>query len=79
MFKALNDLIRRNTLDLLKERYLTAVEIIRAFKITKPSISYHFDILSQADLVNSQKQFVIYSLNTRALDAILTLMKALMR
>lgn len=70
LFKALNDQTRRDILNLLKEKDLTAGEIAEAFNITKPSISHHLDILSQAELVTSEKkgQFVIYSLNTTILD-----------
>ncbi|NDK55150.1 autorepressor SdpR family transcription factor [Pontibacter fetidus] len=79
VFKALNDTTRREILDLLKEKDLTAGEIAEAFNITKPSISHHLDILSQADLVTSEKrgQFVIYSLNTTVLDDILSWMMTL--
>ncbi|PVY38573.1 autorepressor SdpR family transcription factor [Pontibacter virosus] len=70
VFKALNDQTRREILNLLKGKDLTAGDIAEAFQITKPSISHHLDILSQADLVTSRKQgqFVIYSLNTTVLD-----------
>ncbi|GGG22107.1 transcriptional regulator [Pontibacter amylolyticus] len=70
VFKALNDQTRREILNLLKEKDLTAGDIADAFQITKPSISHHLDILSQAELVTSQKQgqYVIYSLNTTVLD-----------
>jgi DNA-binding transcriptional ArsR family regulator len=73
VFKALNDRTRRDILKLLKEKDKTAGEIAEAFNITKPSISHHLDILSQAELVTSEKrgQFVIYSLNTTVLDEIM--------
>ncbi|HEY4650579.1 MAG TPA: autorepressor SdpR family transcription factor [Pontibacter sp.] len=76
IFKALNDTTRREILNLLKEKDMTAGEIAEAFNITKPSISHHLDILSQAELVSSEKrgQFVIYSLNTTVLDDILAWM-----
>lgn len=79
VFKALNDTTRREILNLLKEKDMTAGEIADAFNITKPSISHHLDILSQAELVTSEKrgQFVIYSLNTTVLDDILTWMMTL--
>lgn len=73
VFKALNDPTRREILDLLKEKDLTAGEIASAFNISKPSISHHLDKLKQADLVTSEKkgQFIYYSLNTTVLDDIL--------
>ncbi|MBB6612869.1 winged helix-turn-helix transcriptional regulator [Pontibacter sp. Tf4] len=79
IFKALNDTTRREILNLLKEKDMTAGEIADAFNITKPSISHHLDILHQAELVTSEKrgQFVIYSLNTTVLDDILSWMMTL--
>lgn len=73
LFKALNDSTRRQILDLLKEKDLTAGEIADAFNISKPSISHHLDILKQADLVSSEKkgQFVVYTLNTTILEDVL--------
>ncbi|MBC8151923.1 MAG: winged helix-turn-helix transcriptional regulator [Bacteroidetes bacterium] len=73
LFKALNDPTRRQMLDLLRERDLTAGEIADCFEMTKPSISHHLDLLRQAGLVESVKQgqFITYSLNTTVLDELL--------
>jgi DNA-binding transcriptional ArsR family regulator len=70
IFKALNDPTRREILDLLKEKDLTAGEIADKFSISKPSISHHLDLLRQAGLVVSVKegQFIYYSLNTTVMD-----------
>lgn len=70
LFKALNDPTRRDILDLLKERDLTAGEIAEDFEITKPSISHHLDLLKQAGLVSTERngQFIMYSLDTTALE-----------
>ena len=70
LFKALNDSTRRDILDLLKERDLTAGEIAEAFDITKPSISHHLDLLRQAGLVSKERngQFITYSLDITALE-----------
>jgi len=70
IFKALNDQTRREILDLLKKKDLTAGEIADKFSISKPSISHHLDLLRQAGLVVSVKegQFVYYSLNTTVMD-----------
>ena len=72
-FKAVGDPTRRDILDMLKERDLTAGEIADAFRMSKPSISYHLDLLKQADLVSSEKngQYVTYSLNTSVLDEVI--------
>lgn len=73
IFKALNDETRREILNLLKVKDLSAGEIADYFNISKPSISHHLDILKRADLISFEKkgQFVIYSLNTTIMEDIL--------
>ena len=73
LFKALNDATRREILELLKKRDMTAGEIADRFHISKPSISHHLDILKQAELVESEKQgqFIYYSINTSVVDEII--------
>ncbi|MEZ5018338.1 MAG: autorepressor SdpR family transcription factor [Flavipsychrobacter sp.] len=73
LFKALNDQTRREILELLKEKDMTAGEIAEQFDISKPSISHHLDILKQAELVTSDKQgqYIYYSLNTTVVGEIL--------
>ena len=70
IFKALNDPTRREILELLKDKDLTAGEIADKFSISKPSISHHLDLLRQAGLVESVKegQFIYYSLSTTVMD-----------
>jgi len=70
LVKALNDPTRREILELLKAKDLTAGEIADQFNISKPSISHHLDLLRQAGLVVSVKegQFIYYSLNTTVMD-----------
>lgn len=79
IFKALNDQTRRDILELLKEKEMTAGEIAEKFNISKPSISHHLDLLKRADLVTSEKngQFITYALNTTILEDILTWVMAL--
>ena len=73
IFKALNDATRREILELLKKKELTAGAIADHFHISKPSISHHLDILKQADLITSEKkgQFIIYSINTTIMEDVL--------
>jgi len=73
LFKALNDATRREILEILKEKDLTAGEIADHFDISKPSISHHLDILKQAGLLVAVKegQFIFYSLNTTVMDEML--------
>ena len=73
LFKALNDPTRREILEMLKMKDLTAGEIADSFQISKPSISHHLDLLKQADLVTAVKegQFIYYSINLTVLDEML--------
>ena len=73
VFKALNDPTRRQILELLQERDMTAGEIVEKFSISGPSISHHLDLLKQANLVKAEKdgQYVYYSLNTTVVDEIM--------
>jgi DNA-binding transcriptional ArsR family regulator len=70
LFKALQDSTRRGILEMLKKRDMNAGEIADEFDISKPSISYHLDLLKQANLVSSRRdgQFILYSLETTVLD-----------
>src|SRR6185436_17883130 len=73
IFKALNDPTRRQILQLLQDKDMTAGEIVERFKISGPSISHHLDLLKQANLVIAEKdgQYVYYSLNTTVVDEII--------
>ncbi|MES2002943.1 MAG: autorepressor SdpR family transcription factor [Bacteroidota bacterium] len=73
LFKALNDATRREILEMLKEKDMTAGDIADKFSMSKPSISHHLDLLKQAELVTAVKegQFIYYSLNTTVMDEML--------
>ncbi|MFI5263693.1 MAG: autorepressor SdpR family transcription factor [Candidatus Kapaibacterium sp.] len=78
LFKALDDGTRRDIIEMLRKRDMMAGEIAAQFHISKPSISYHLQLLQQADLVVAVKegQYVRYSLNTTVVqEAITWLMK----
>jgi DNA-binding transcriptional ArsR family regulator len=64
-FKALSDPTRRQIIQLLKVRDMTAGEIADQFTISKPSISHHLNLLKQARLVRDERQGqnIVYSLN----------------
>jgi len=72
IFKALNDPTRREILEMLQGKDLTAGEIAEKFNITWPSVSHHLDLLKQAKLVIAEKngQYIYYSLNTTVVDEI---------
>jgi len=69
-FKALSDPTRRQIIQLLKERDLSAGEIADHFTISKPSISHHLAILKNAKLVRDERQgqSIIYSLNATVIQ-----------
>jgi ArsR family transcriptional regulator, arsenate/arsenite/antimonite-responsive transcriptional repressor len=73
IFKALNDATRREILELLKTKSLSAGEIADQFNMSKPSISHHLDILKRADLITAEKsgQFIYYSINTTIMEDVL--------
>ncbi|PKB17780.1 autorepressor SdpR family transcription factor [Flavobacterium sp. 5] len=73
IFKALNDATRREILELLKVKSLSAGEIADQFNMSKPSISHHLDILKRADLITAEKsgQFIFYSINTTIMEDVL--------
>ncbi|SDN30329.1 DNA-binding transcriptional regulator, ArsR family [Fictibacillus solisalsi] len=66
VFKALADPTRRQILDLLKNRDMTAGEIADHFHMTKPTISHHLNTLKKTELIQDEKrgQYIIYSINT---------------
>lgn len=77
VYKALSDQTRRKILELLREREMTAGEIAEHFKITKPTLSRHFAVLKEADLIQGDKvsTTITYRLNVSVLEeALLALM-----
>ena len=55
VFKALSDPTRRRVLELLRERPMTAGELASEFDVSKPTMSAHFSVLKDADLVDATK------------------------
>ncbi len=51
VFKALSDPTRRQILELLKEREMSAGELAQHFDLAKPTLSKHFQVLYEADLI----------------------------
>ena len=65
-FKALADPTRREILALLRQGEMTAGELAEKFDMTKPSMSHHFSVLKEADLITSRReaQQIWYAINT---------------
>jgi len=79
VYRALADPTRREILRLLRERDMSAGEIAEHFTVSKPTLSGHFSVLREADLVRSDKHgaTITYSLNLSVLeDAMRMLMDA---
>jgi DNA-binding transcriptional ArsR family regulator len=64
VFQALSSPVRRKILAFLSEASLTAGEIAVKFEMSKPALSKHLSILSNAGLIDSEKkgQYVHYFL-----------------
>jgi DNA-binding transcriptional ArsR family regulator len=74
VFKALADPTRREILRLLAKGEMNAGQLADKFDMTKPTVSHHFTVLKEADLVVSRRegQQIIYSLNTTVAEDVLT-------
>jgi len=72
-FKAIADPTRREILALLRNGERTAGELAEHFDMTKPSMSHHFAVLKDADLIASRRngQQIWYSLNTTVVQDLL--------
>lgn len=55
VFKALSDPTRRRVLQLLRKRPMTAGELSEQFAVSKPTMSAHFAVLKEADLIDAEK------------------------
>ncbi|MHC5034902.1 MAG: autorepressor SdpR family transcription factor [Planctomycetota bacterium] len=80
VYKALADPSRRRILELLRKRDMTAGEIAEHFDLAKPTLSGHFTVLKQADLIQGDKvgTRITYHLNVSVLEeALMGLMNRL--
>lgn len=69
-FKAIADPARRQILHLLRHGELTAGDLASHFNMTKPTMSHHFAVLANADLITRRRdgQTIWYALNTTVLE-----------
>ncbi len=56
VFKALSDPTRRCVLQFLRERPMTAGELADEFDLSKPTMSAHFNVLREANLIDADKK-----------------------
>ncbi|UTY58581.1 autorepressor SdpR family transcription factor [Massilia sp. erpn] len=78
-FKALADPARREILGLLRQGEMTAGELAAHFDTSRPTMSHHFAVLADADLISRRRdgQTIWYSLNTTVLQDMLAWMMEL--
>src|SRR4051812_24915470 len=70
VFRALSDPTRRRVLQLLRKGPLSAGELADQFDVSKPTMSAHFAVLKEAELVHAEKagKSVIYHLQLSVLE-----------
>jgi DNA-binding transcriptional ArsR family regulator len=70
VFKALSDPTRRRVLQLLRDRPMTAGELSDHFDVAKPTMSAHFAVLQEADLVEAERsgRSILYRLKMSVLE-----------
>ena len=70
VFKALSDPTRRRVLQLLRAGPMSAGEISDRFDVSKPTMSAHFAVLKEADLIHAEKsgKSIIYHLKLSVLE-----------
>jgi DNA-binding transcriptional ArsR family regulator len=70
VFKALSDPTRRRVLQLLREGPLSAGDLADQFDVSKPTMSAHFAVLKEADLIHAEKsgKSIIYHLKLSVLE-----------
>jgi DNA-binding transcriptional ArsR family regulator len=70
VFKALSDPTRRRVLQLLRLGPMSAGDLSDQFDVSKPTMSAHFAVLKEADLVHAVKsgKLVIYHLKLSVLE-----------
>ena len=80
-FKALADPTRREILRLLRKGEMTAGDLAQRFDMTKPTMSHHFAVLKEADLLTSRRdgQTIWYALNTTVVQDLMAWTMDLLR
>lgn len=70
IFKALSDPTRRQVLKMLRKGPMTAGELADAFPVSRATMSAHFAVLREADLISAEKdgREIFYRLNLTVLE-----------
>lgn len=77
--KALSDPTRREILNMLKEKRMSAGDISDKFDISFAAVSRHLSVLKEADLIRDERdgKFIFYELNVSVLEEIMLWIKDL--
>ena len=80
IFAALANKYRREIILLLRNKDLTAGEIVENFDIAQPSISRHLDVLKKANIISFTKvgNQIIYTLNGQTMEELIVYCAKLM-
>ncbi len=70
IFKALADPTRRQVLELLRQRPMLAGELAEHFPVSKPTMSAHFAVLREAELVEAERhgKTIVYRIKLSVLE-----------
>lgn len=70
IFKALADPTRRRVLELLRRKPMTAGDLADHFDVSKPTMSAHFNVLREANLISAEKdgKSIVYHINLSVLE-----------
>lgn len=73
VMRALSDGTRREILELLKKKPMTAGEIGAHFAVSAPAVSKHLNVLKDAGLVRCRREgnFLIYELCASVLEEVI--------
>ena len=71
--RALSDPTRREILDMLKGKRMSAGDIVSHFDVTGASISRHLSVLKEADLIRDTREgkYIFYDINTSVLEEVM--------
>ncbi len=71
--KALSDPTRREILNMLKGKRMSAGEISESFSVSFAAVSRHLSVLKEADLIRDERdgKFIYYELNASVLEEIM--------
>ncbi len=72
--KAISDPVRRDILEMLKKKRMSAGEIAEQFNLTAATVSYHLSQLKKAELIEESKwkNYIYYELNASVFEEVLT-------